>query len=428
MLRNSSDAFVLHVPLPRFGPNFDCVLNACTKLIAERLRVRLCFIVTCVVVCGLSAVQPPAAHAQQASRAELDRRRSRISALSESDRAELLRKYQAFQNLPESEQNKLRDLHQKIEANAALKETLYQYSTWLRDLDVGQREQLRSADTPEKKRLVVDRIRQDQKRQQAEQSKQFEPRDRDGRPSFPQLASSNELKELMDVLESIIVRSNFDPAQVEQVKKLTGTLRYKRLFQIFSEMRHGKQKEEGGQRFVPIPDELREALLKIVPKPIVNKAFEGGGSAPVALLWLMASLQEEARREFSDSEGDELRQNLFKSLSTQKQSEFVQSPPAVQALYLKRTHMDELRSSFIMAFDMPKQFSEKPRPFRDGRLEPRRDGHDGEGNRREEYDGPRGPRGFREGPPSDDDPKPRGPGRKDPPPDGQRPREERSED
>lgn len=364
------------------------------------------------------------------SGAVLAKRRAEISALSDSDRAELVRKYQDFQKLSSDEQERLRKLHRDVEGNFALKETMQRYCDWLKDLNVTQREQLRVADTPEKKRLAVDRILQEQKRQQQDQMRGFEGRDPMG--NMPPPASSDELKKLMAPLEAGLFQYGpSDPAERERISKLSGTLRYERLLRVIADLRHPK---DGPGADLPFLDEFRSAVANAAPQ------FRLGGPdgrpgdrpppGPKGFMWLTHSLVEEARREFSAAEGDELREALFRTLSPEMQSEFLQTPPESQPMFLKLMHLDELRRSLVRAFDLPPQFADGPGRGGPGRGGPGRGGpgRDGPGRDGPGRDGRgpgfgpgrdgRGPGGPFGGPPEGPGPDGRRPG--EPPPRGPR--------
>lgn len=328
------------------------------------------------------------------SEVELSRRRAEISSLSDPDRAELTRKYQDFQKLTSAEQEYFRKLHQEVEGNPALKSAMERYCDWLKDLDVAQREQLRAADTPEKKRLAVVRIRQEQKLQQEDQLRSLESREVAGKMGFSQLASSDDLKKIMGSLEACLAKvPQTDPAQLAKVKQLNGTLRYERLLWLLSEVRHPKD----GAPY-PEPhwlDDFKMTVGEVMPNQL-RQSFDlrlgdRSGPPPRGFVWLMMSLLEEGRREFSATAGDDLRESLFRALTPQKQSDFLQTPPESQPLFLKRMHLDELRRAFLAAFDLP-------RPPGEGRGDGRGEGP-GRGEGRDGF-GRGGLRGGRsDGPP-----------------------------
>jgi hypothetical protein len=303
------------------------------------------------------------------SNAELARRREKIASLSDSDRAELTRKYEDFQKLSDENRDQLRSLHQKVEANSALKQTMQLYCEWLKDLDVSQREQLRAADTPAKKRLTVERIRKEQQQKKDEQSRMIDGRETERKAQFGQLASSSDLKVVMETLESSLSRSKvIDPGQFEQVDKLRGTLRYKRLLELLGQVRHTKS--EGPRPDAEVMKDFAGAVQNIAPKQFF-KNFEGSGDRligiPRLLLWLQLSLLDEARRELNQTDGDEIREALFRSLSSQKQIEFLQTPPDFQSGFLTRVHLDDLRSTFVQTFDISPKLFDGSRFIGDGR-------------------------------------------------------------
>jgi hypothetical protein len=408
---------------PSFSQMFDC---GCFEIHRRWRHVVLClagFILWSTV--GLAQ--------ERASGATLAKRRAEISALSDSDRAELVRKYQDFQKLSSDEQERLRKLHRDVEGNVALKETMQRYCDWLKDLNVSQREQLRAADTPEKKRLAVDRILQEQKRQQQDQLRGFEGRDPGG--NMPPPASSDELKKLMAPLEAGLFQFGpSDPAERERIGKLHGTLRYERLLHVIGDLRHPK---EGPRPDLPFLEEFRSTVANAAPpfRPGSSDGRPGDRPppGPKGFLWLMHSLTEEARREFAAAEGDELLETLFRTLSPEMQSEFLQTPPESQPLFLKLMHLDELRHSLVGAFDLPPQFADGPGrggpgrggpgrggPGRDGPGDfgPGRDGQGRDGPGRDGRGPGFGPERDRRGPGGPFGGPPDGPG-----PDGRRPGE-----
>lgn len=345
----------LHVMVVRFG----CVCRSRT-LPWRRI---LCLVLLQLLTVGSLQAQG------SVSNAELARRREKIASLSDSDRAELTRKYEDFQKLSDENRDQLRSLHQKVEANSALKQTMQLYCEWLKDLDVSQREQLRAADTPAKKRLTVERIRKEQQQKKDEQSRMIDGRETERKAQFGQLASSSDLKVVMETLESSLSRSKvIDPGQFEQVDKLRGTLRYKRLLELLGQVRHTKS--EGPRPDAEVMKDFAGAVQNIAPKQFF-KNFEGSGDrligVPRLLLWLQLSLLDEARRELNQTDGDEIREALFRSLSSQKQMEFLQTPPDFQSGFLMRVHLDDLRSTFVQTFDISPKLFDGSRFIGDGR-------------------------------------------------------------
>jgi len=381
---------------------------------------KLALLILCVVI-FLTGFPVSGSCQEFISGAELDRRRAKIASLSESDRAELIRKFQDFKGMTEAERNHLRTLHQKVSANPSLMFTMQRYCEWLKDLDVAQRERLRAADTPEKKRLAVQRIRDELEKRREESSRTNDSRESEVRKfGFTRLATSLELKELMGTLETYLTKSSvIDPGQLEKVRKLAGTARYKRVLKMFGEVR--KSKVDGQQSVPKVPEEFQAALKKIVPEPLIRKEVaERFGGLQRVFLWLNTSLLEEAKRELADAEGDELREALFHSLAPQTQTDFLQTPPESQAAFLDQIHLEDLRLAFREAFDLPRApLGDGSRFPRDGQSpnrgdQPIRNGGRGAGG--PFFGGPR-----RDGPPPEEGQRPREPeNRRESRPEGER--------
>lgn len=360
-----------------------------------------------LVVCAFSLGMVSTRHASAAPPSEetLDKRRVAISQYNESQRKDLVRKYDAYRQLSDADRAQIRNLHQKIEADANLKEVMKQYCEWLKNLDVTQRDQLRQAKTPEQKRDLVVRFRAEQSRQKMELEREVEsPGPERERRQFAPL-SSEQLKGVMSKLEEEMVQKEFiTKDRQKQLASLPGTQRYKLLLNSIGEYRHPK---EGPTRRFTLPDPVLTAVADGIQNPDLQKKVRGliGNSepgqfsqAPLYLL-LRVSVLAEAKREFASPDADQLKESIFQSLKPEMQARFSQLPHFRQEFVLMGLHAEELMEACSAAGDLPPRQppgEEGSHGRRNGNPGDRpREGGPRNGNR------PRSPLDYLNGPPTD---------------------------
>ena len=341
--------------------------------------------------------------APQVTEETLNKRRDSVSKLPESKRQELVRKYEAYRKLDDTERLRLRTLHKDLEADIGLKEVMQNYVNWLKDLDVTQRDQLRQAKTPEQKRNLVVRFRQEQLKRKADVWREMSPPPQEKRP-LPAPLSGDDLKSVMTALELQLDKDGLiSPAAKEVLAKIEGTQRYKLLMRSIGQYRRPK---DGSNRHFDLPDAARATMLEGVQNHELKQKLLSMGRMPenrqnaqrMVFNWLRGSTLEEARREFSGSQSDALRDALFQSMSLEDQTRFSQSPPGMHDQFLSRLHFEEIWRAFSDAGDLPMRPMGDVPPGRGGQFAPfqRRpgDGRPGEGR---PGDGNRPPDGNRPG-------------------------------
>ncbi|OHB81645.1 MAG: hypothetical protein A2V98_06845 [Planctomycetes bacterium RBG_16_64_12] len=123
--------------------------------------------IACLIVVPLGFLGSAAARAEET----LAERRARIERMSPAEKAELRRAQERFAALDGAEQQRLRELHEKIEADArseALWDVVEQYCEWIKTLTPSERAELLELPPAER----IDRMKALRK-QQAERKAQF---------------------------------------------------------------------------------------------------------------------------------------------------------------------------------------------------------------------------------------------------------------
>lgn len=312
---------------------------------------------TCFVVAGLllltAAAPTPAG--KPASEQVLAERRKQIEQLSDAKRKELIRKYDAYRQLSEGERDHLRSLHHDVETNADLKNVMVQYCTWLKNLDVTQQEQLRQAKTPEQKRNLVVKIKQDQHQRREELWHEGRPPPGPGRaPIAP--PSGDDLKSVMTAWEEALTKSGvITPELHSKLESQQGAQRYKTLMRTLADYRHPKG---GPERPFEIPDAVLDAMASVVKSPAdqqklqrrdPNRRQQLEKEVAGALLWGTAS---EARLEFHGSSADSLKETIFQKMPPEFQTRYSQWSSFQQELALMGIYRHEIREAFADACDL----------------------------------------------------------------------------
>ena len=350
-----------------------------------------------VAACGA----PPVDHET------LEQRRKSIASLSDSKRQDLVRKYDQYQRLSVDERRKLEDIHTATEKDPGLKQVMDNYSNWLKNLDVTQREELRQAKTPEQKRNLVVQFHKVQAKQKDEAWQKIKPMDQsppEKQGLFRRPLTSEELKKFMTALEVGVTKEGIlDQATQSALSKSEGTQHYKLLLRAIGEYYYP---EDGKRRQFELPISVKETWEEIIRhregRQRLGEGWRIGPGSPTReqregfFLFLAKSTFEEAYREFHGPEGNKLKETLFNSMSPDQQTYFSQKPALHRDQFLIGFHLGELRQAFIKAGNLPHPEGDGPGSRRPGVFPlPYKDGDENRRSRPLQDRGPDQPPGGR---------------------------------
>ena len=111
-----------------------------------------------VFACLLSIAVVPLVHIATGSSAEYDRRVQHIAGMSQGERNRLEHNFDEFHKLPDDDLARIHQLHEEVQSNPDLKETLDKYRDFLKSLNPIDRAQIEIQTTQADKLSAIKRI------------------------------------------------------------------------------------------------------------------------------------------------------------------------------------------------------------------------------------------------------------------------------
>lgn len=227
----------------------------------------------------------------------LAQRRSEIEAMTETERNRLKHNYERYLKLNDEERKRCHKLHNAVENDASLRDTLTAYHEWLKTLSPWKRDELRKTTDPQARLELIRKIKDEQNARDRQRRDWFRRSNYGRGPGFGHYMNREEFATFMQNVEAIL-RSNsddpplFDHSKIDQDKlkeleSLDGSARYVQLMEI---LLNASEMPPIPRRGRWVSDRMTERMIAAIPNDDVRQQFEKSDTPVSRRLWLVAHL------------------------------------------------------------------------------------------------------------------------------------------